>query len=74
MKKYIVIGGKVESKSDGDIHYISTSQLCSLYGVDPNECFLCRNQDDYERRRPALPDLPLLRPRYEGDYEHLSRF
>ena len=75
MKKYIVIGGRVESKYDSDMYYIPPNQLIHLYGVDPQECYTCRNQEEYERYRPTMPDLPLLRPRYDGDYEQLpTRF
>lgn len=69
MKKYIVIGGLVTSKSDGDehyIHYISPEMLCRLYKVNPNECYLFRNSHD--PLIDTLPKLPLLTPRYHGDY------
>lgn len=32
---YIVHGGHVRSRHDGDVHYISPSKTAELYGLDP---------------------------------------
>lgn len=37
--------GKVISRNDGDIHYITFNQLCKLYGLNPNDCI----NADYSR-------------------------
>lgn len=67
MKKYKVLGGCIESKNDGDTHYISAMKLCLLYGVNPSECYLVDAHQRSELRR--LPDdLIELRPRYDGHY------
>ena len=69
MKKYIVIGGYVQSKSDGDRYYINAIRLCELYKVNPMECYLLESKDPaYEMRQKGLPDLSVLRPSYSGDY------
>lgn len=64
MKKYIVVGDTITSCSDGDKHYISPWELCKLYNVNPKECYLIGKFDRLE----GLPILPVLRPRYYGDY------
>ncbi len=69
MKKYIVMGGRVESKSDGDIHYISSRKLCDLYKVNPDECYLLGEyESEHSIRMRELPNLPRLTPRYDGNY------
>lgn len=69
MKKYLVIGGDVRSKNDGQTHYISPRILCDLYKVNPRECHLVRDVED----TPRLAGLDwsrftLLQPREDGDY------
>lgn len=63
MKKYVIIPGYVTSKSDGQKHFISSTQLLMLYGVSPNECVF------YDRRmRGSYDHLIALTPRHNGDY------
>jgi hypothetical protein len=65
--KYLVYPGHVISKSDGDRHFISYSQLIRLYGVDPMECMDIANASMYT---VALTDkLIPLRPQYDGNYD-----
>lgn len=71
-KKYLVIGGKISSKYDMDIHFISARRLVDLYGVDINECILTNERDE---RRDLLGVSPVERsllirlfPRYDGNY------
>ena len=65
--KYLVIGGKVFSKNDGDEYYITARRLCELYGLNPREHFLAEEND-----RSSLvgfdKNIPTLRPRYDGKY------
>lgn len=69
MKKYIVIGGYVHSIIGEDRHYVNAQQLCSLYSVNPDDCYLLEeNNPNYEMRLRGLPDLPKLYPRFNGDY------
>jgi hypothetical protein len=65
VKKYLVCPGRIRSRADGDLHFISARQLIHLYGVNPAECMI---------RRPGivpqkeLEGKVILAPRYDGDY------
>ncbi len=65
--KYVVIAGRVKSKSDGEEHWITSHRLCELYGVDSKECYLI-DRIEYEHIPHDLVDLPVLIPKYNGDY------
>lgn len=67
--KYIVYDGKVKSKNDGDIHYISHQQVIRLFGVNPTECLLV-NRPDWFRgySKEFLETLKVLQPKQNGDY------
>lgn len=69
-KKYLVIGGKVKSRSDGDIHYVNAAQLARLYHVYPAECIF--EEEKYPEpigvARSRRTDLIVLRPREDGNY------
>lgn len=65
-KKYLVVGGKIESKNDRDVHYISPMQLVRLYGVDPRDCVLVSDAEDLRGR--DCEGLTILSPRYDGNY------
>ena len=67
--KYAVFPGKIRSKSDGDIHYISAEKLIRLYGVDPKECLIISDDRDLQRQRHRIDGLVQLHPRYHGDYK-----
>ncbi len=45
MKKYIVIGGYVNSRTDGQRHYVNAMELCRLYKVHPSECLLVEERN-----------------------------
>ena len=67
MKKRIVIGNWVHSKSDYDRHYINAQRLCKLYGFNPDECIFA------EMARPETllglsSTIPRFTVRYDGDY------
>lgn len=68
MIKYAVYPGEVKSKSDGDTHLITASQLMSLYRVNPKECVVI----DFERPETYLgrdvSNLIKLYPREDGNY------
>lgn len=75
MIKYLVFGGTVRSKTDGDEHYINCSQLLALYKVNPADCRLCegRNFEDSCRREALIRTFPkaiILRPQYDGNYDN----
>lgn len=69
MSKYLIVAGFVYSK-DGDKHFIDSTKLISLYGVNRDECII------YDDRQPIhrSPKLIILAPRMNGDYhEYLAR-
>lgn len=64
-RKYVVIPGKVRSRTDGDMHYIGARRLMELYDVHPDECYVVKREED----RFGLPkDLIFLEPRFNGNY------
>jgi len=71
-KKYILMGGPVRSKSDGDLHHITAQQLCRLYNLNPEECIFAdvMRPETYQCYRTE--DLIELNPRYDGDYNLLK--
>lgn len=68
MKKYLVIGGTIRSKTDGDMHYISPARLCFLYKVNPSECVVVPDGSFKNLCRYAGTNLIVLAPRLDGDY------
>ncbi len=67
-KKYIVAGDALES-CEGEVQYIDSMELCRLYGIHPSEAILVeRRQPSYRHVIRSHPDLPVLRPRPDGDY------
>lgn len=62
-KKWLVLSDYIISRNDGDRHLISCQQLVKLYGVNPKECVFGRIGDGKK-----YPNLPILAPRYDGDY------
>lgn len=63
--KYILRPGKMLSKHDRQVHYISAEQLASLYQVDPAECVTIHPG---EKIPPRFMHLEILAPRYDGKY------
>lgn len=61
---YILEPGRVRSRTDGDIHYITALQLARLYGVPLSDCVVNLGDKDL---RPWV-GLPVFRPRYDGNY------
>lgn len=68
-KKYLVIGGLVESKYDNQKHFVSAQRLVDLFHVSPEECILISSFDDPEFNQfRRNKDLIWLTPRYSGNY------
>jgi len=67
-KKYAIHPGQVQSKSDGEIHFISAYQLMDLYGLARSECVIwdTRKPSSYAGLDPD--DYVHLYPIYDGDY------
>ncbi len=70
MKKYLLCPATVTSKTDGDEHYISASDIARLYGVPMSEC-LVRPSPGSERTLGwnEKHGLVELWPRYDGNYK-----
>lgn len=69
MKKYMLVGGYVFSKSDGDRHYINARKLCELYKLNPAECIFMEENDTYmQAPRHGENSILILHPREDGDY------
>lgn len=66
-KKYLVIGGEVISRHDGQRHYVSAQQLVRLYGLNPSQCILVEEVDP-SRAYGYRKGMVRLYPRYDGDY------
>jgi hypothetical protein len=69
MKKYLLIGDYVSSKTNSDIHYISANSLIKLYDLDPSECYLIDYKDRDSLQGIDESKFIVLTPRYEGDYK-----
>lgn len=75
--KYLVYGGGIISKSDGQPHDISAEQVATLYGVKPSECIFISWRDYVEGNNNKLRgytksfihSLVVLQPRSDGDYD-----
>lgn len=49
MKRYLILPGKVYSKTDMDTHYVSANELMRLYSVTPEECVVLHNEGVHGR-------------------------
>lgn len=76
-RKYILIGGEIESRNDGDIHYITAGKLRRLYNLSSFQCWSLEDNNPMERdvvlssMRTAINEgkIQILRPKYNGDYK-----
>ena len=62
--KYVVYPSYVESKNDGQFHFVNFSRLVKLYGVDPEECINVHNTLGRD-----ISGLIPLRVRHDGNYK-----
>ena len=69
LKPYLVWGGYVTSKNDGDRHYVNAEKVMRLYGLDRSKCDLAEEMN-YEKtlRRSNHSYERIFFPRYDGDY------
>lgn len=69
---YAVYPGPVRSRSDGDLHHVSSGELMHLYGVKHADCVVVIDPySEDPRERPKIEHarkLIALRPRDGGDY------
>jgi hypothetical protein len=68
VKRFVLLGNTMRSRSDGDIHYVSAARLLDLYGLNPAECILIEYRDLERKARGLAEGLTWLGPRYNGDY------
>ncbi len=65
--------GEVVSKTDGDVHRVTFTQLCQLYGVDPRTTLNAAHPAHASlaryRRELAPEEVIDLFPRYDGCYD-----
>jgi hypothetical protein len=66
MIKYAVFPGTIESRHDGQEHFISYNRLIELYKLDPRECI------DASKPGVRTDGLQPIRPRYDGRYPLLE--
>jgi hypothetical protein len=65
-KRYAVFPGLVESRNDGDEHFLTFGRLCELYSVLPEVCV--NMSDESKWRGRDISHLTPLRPRSDGNY------
>lgn len=63
--RFAVYPGNIESRNDGDIHFIGFRKLCQLYSINPKECLDMSHRDNHGR---DISGLQRLGPSYAGDY------
>ena len=73
MIRYILCPGEIESKYDGQIHYIGPMQLARLYEIDIRDCEIYEpapwwTPSYFKEFEVKYKDIPRLYPRYHGDY------
>lgn len=69
-KKYIVRGGFVRSKNDGQIHFVSAREVARLYNAPNEACIFPKEHEiDSEIQKGFTNKLILLRPRNDGKYQ-----
>lgn len=65
--KYALHPGFVNSKTDGERHFITATMLAKLYGVKITECLVCRA--DHPSYGNNNKELISLSPREDGNYD-----
>ena len=69
MKKYIVYGGYVMSRTDRQIHYVNAYTTMRLYGLKEKECILVDRNNLDKLRGLKTSQFIQLRPDYTGKYQ-----
>jgi hypothetical protein len=78
--RYLLCPGDVQSRTDGQVHYVPALQLVHLYGVQLSDCIILPgNRTPMDRRlreawlaRAAAGEIVALWPREDGDYLGLN--
>ena len=71
--RFVLCPGYVNSRTDGQRHWVGADALRRLYGVSVRDCVIYPQGDgveaDIRRRIWCAPSGAVwLRPRYDGDY------
>lgn len=67
-KQYIVVGDHLTGE-DGLPYFVEPLELCRLYKVDPSVAILVdRRHHTYRILIRKYPDLPVLMPKQDGQY------
>lgn len=66
--RYLVIGGIVRSKTDGDYHYVYSRELAALYGLTSDDDVTLAEENGSFLKGFDMSSFIVLRPRYDGDY------
>lgn len=66
-KKYALFPGYVQSRTDGEWHYIDAPKLAKLYHVKLSECEIFLANDN--KPRSFADGLIKLFPRYDENYD-----
>lgn len=74
-KLYVILAGDVISKSDGQLHRVSATQLVRLYNLDPDECILLESEQAWQRwiRGNDHSQWTILSTLYHGNYREVHR-
>lgn len=65
-KKYVLTGGYVRSLNDNQLHYVTTEELITLYGVSREQCITFYTEEDL---RGLGAELHFLYPDSTGEYK-----
>ena len=65
--KYLVCGGYITSKEDGNTHFVGAKEVARLYQVHPDECTFFNA--DIHRVRDFRTSLIILKPQEDGNYK-----
>lgn len=68
MIRYVLHPGYVNSKKDGQEHFISAGKLADLYRVSLSDCVVDTENNRRGFTKDAWENLKHLYPRYDGNY------
>jgi len=72
-KKYLIFGGYIHSKNDGDLHFISGDRLRQLYNINKEDCIIVNNEEDKMKIKGIKRyEFIELYPKFDGKYENLG--
>lgn len=71
MIKYHVVPGRVTSRMDGDVSFISGPRLADLYKLKSGEWMVCSQADS---NGCFVGGVLHLYPRFDGNYKHPDEY